>query len=398
MSRDITNRIYTEYFNIIRMEFDLFNTILSQQQASHRNMNRIISNYQNYILYPSILAENRDRTRNNVEYNHRRRRREWTREFYRNNHAHTTTNETTRNSNETTRNSNETTSNSNNNTILRDPSSNNITRNIFDISYNNNFYIPRMPPILPPPPPPPTTNTSYWGRNRTRYSNTTYIPPTIRRTPPLRFPGNNLQRFINTTLHSGNTDQPASIEQVLNNTTSYLWQENTNNNQIICPISRLPFDNTTYICKINHCGHIFTHGHLLKWFSKNSTCPICRFNIADASNNSVTENQTNSTNSTTRSFGTSTTPISTSNIDLSFINTAFDLSSNTIDASNNIFNNLTENITTLLRNEIQQLDPSQNSILSAEISFNIPQFIPNSNVNTERNTITAFSEEEEEDP
>ena len=59
MSNDITNRIYTEYFNIIQMEYDLFNTILSQQQASHRSMNRIISNYQNYILYPSILAENR---------------------------------------------------------------------------------------------------------------------------------------------------------------------------------------------------------------------------------------------------------------------------------------------------------------------------------------------------
>ena len=57
---------------------------------------------------------------------------------------------------------------------------------------------------------------------------------------------------------------------------------------------------------------------------------------------------------------------------------------------------MTENITTLLRNEIQHLDPSQNSILSAEISFNIPQFIPNSNLNTERNNITAFSEEDED--
>ena len=391
MSNDITNRIYTEYFNIIQMEYDLFNTILSQQQASHRSMNRIISNYQNYILYPSILAENRERARNNEQDNHRRRRREWTREFYRNNHTHTTTNETTRNSN--------------NNTILRDPSSNNITRNIFDISNNNNtFRIPRMPPNIVPPPPPPTTNTSFWGRNRTRYSNNTnslFFPSTLRRPPPLRFPRDNLQRFINTTLHSGNPDRPASIEQLLNTTTSYLWQENVNTNQIICPISRLPFDNTTYVCKINHCGHIFTHVHLLKWFSKNSTCPVCRFNIADASNNSVTEIQSNSTtnstiNSTTRTLGTSTTPISTSNIDLSFINTAFDLSNNTIDASNNIFNNLTENITSLLRNEIQHLDPSHNSILSAEISFNIPQFIPNSNANTERNTITAFSEDEEE--
>ena len=373
------------------MEYDLFNTILSQQQASHRNMNRIISNYQNYILYPSILAENRQRTRNNDEIHatHRRRRREWARDYYYRN-------------NETTRNSDRTNTNSNTNTILRDPSSNNITRNIFDIS-NNRLHIPRMPPILPPPPPP-TTNNSYWGRNRTRYSsnmsnpvNNFFLPSTLRRATPLRFPRNNLQRFINTTLHSGNIDRPANIEQVLNNTTSYLWQENTNNEQIICPISRLPFDNTTFICKINHCGHIFTHVHLLKWFSKNSTCPICRFNIADSSNNTVTENQSNSTNnSTTRSLGTSTTPISTSNIDLSFINSSIDLSNNIVDTSNNILNNLTENITTILRNEIQHFDPSQNSILSAEISFNIPEFIPNSNVNTQRNNITAFSEEDED--
>ena len=51
MSHDnITNRIYTEYFNIIRMEFDLFNTILSQQQASHRNMNRITVSYTHLTL------------------------------------------------------------------------------------------------------------------------------------------------------------------------------------------------------------------------------------------------------------------------------------------------------------------------------------------------------------
>ena len=78
MSSDsnITNIVYNEYFNIIRMEYELFNSIITQQQTTHRNLNSILSNYQNYILYPSILAENRERARQNEREAQRERERE----------------------------------------------------------------------------------------------------------------------------------------------------------------------------------------------------------------------------------------------------------------------------------------------------------------------------------
>ncbi len=64
MDNDLTSQIYTEYFNIIHLEHELFNTILNRQANINDNLHRMLLNYQNYILYPST-ASNRRRNANN---------------------------------------------------------------------------------------------------------------------------------------------------------------------------------------------------------------------------------------------------------------------------------------------------------------------------------------------
>lgn len=62
MDNDLTSQIYTEYFNIIHLEHELFNTILNRQSTINDNLHRMLLNYQNYILYPDTLG----RRRNNI--------------------------------------------------------------------------------------------------------------------------------------------------------------------------------------------------------------------------------------------------------------------------------------------------------------------------------------------
>lgn len=47
----------------------------------------------------------------------------------------------------------------------------------------------------------------------------------------------------------------------------------------VCPITLNPFREGECIARIRHCGHIFHHNALQRWFTQNSACPVCRHNI-----------------------------------------------------------------------------------------------------------------------
>jgi len=50
-------------------------------------------------------------------------------------------------------------------------------------------------------------------------------------------------------------------------------------NYQVCPISLEDFHDGESLTRILHCGHIFKTGELTRWFTRNSHCPTCRYDI-----------------------------------------------------------------------------------------------------------------------
>jgi hypothetical protein len=88
-----------------------------------------------------------------------------------------------------------------------------------------------------------------------------------------------LQEFINTTMNYGNPNIPANNNQIMQETSITHYEDLSESDSIICPISLVPFDASSNILRINHCGHIFDAHFLRRWFRQDSRCPICRYNI-----------------------------------------------------------------------------------------------------------------------
>jgi hypothetical protein len=57
-----------------------------------------------------------------------------------------------------------------------------------------------------------------------------------------------------------------------------------------CPISILDFNDSDMVTIIRNCGHIFHTTELRTWFNTHCTCPVCRFDIREARNNSSNNN------------------------------------------------------------------------------------------------------------
>ena len=158
-----------------------------------------------------------------------------------------------------------------------------------------------------------------------------------------------------------------TINDVYNSTSTYTYRasENTSDTDAsdnICPIDRQPYTDGDEIIKINHCGHNFRRRNLLNWFTRRSTCPICRYDIRSHSN-------TTTANTTTANTTTNTTT--------NFINELSNIISNTMqdvlensDTSNNIvtaeveFNSTVpyEFTSNINNTNINQTDSSNNSV------------------------------------
>ena len=54
-------------------------------------------------------------------------------------------------------------------------------------------------------------------------------------------------------------------------------------NQTQCPIALEDFVDGEQVCRISHCGHMFKRTNLLRWFDKNTCCPVCRHNLLEQS-------------------------------------------------------------------------------------------------------------------
>lgn len=50
-----------------------------------------------------------------------------------------------------------------------------------------------------------------------------------------------------------------------------------------CPVSHDTFNNNSDVTRIRHCGHYFGREAIMRWFTINVHCPICRYDIRNLS-------------------------------------------------------------------------------------------------------------------
>lgn len=195
---------------------------------------------------------------------------------------------------------------------------NNIIRqNINDI-INNSLNIPRVRtnntsiyerPInrRRPPPPPPTQSqpirytvtedpiTQIPNASRMYSNGYNYViinPQPLEETllSEVDIPASNLSTDIMRLLQNifqQNTNSLPTSEQITNATQIIKYADIVNPRQNECSICFERFQPDEMVMIIRHCGHIFKSAPLNEWFTRNSTCPVCRYDIRTE----VTENR-----------------------------------------------------------------------------------------------------------
>ena len=220
-----------------------------------RYIQQLIDN--NNVIRDNIISGSyflRNNTTNNRRRNRNRNRR--TNDLNNNNNNTHNSNYNTYNSNYNTPNSNYNTPNSNYNT----PNSNYNTPNYN--YYTPNYYLPNyyLPHYYLPP--------TYYRPNY-NLSNSNY---NANRT--LRFQPSNMlyQRTYRPPLYT-------LQRQIELSTQNARYGDLVSPLHTICPISHEPFNENSQVTIIRHCGHIFNTTELNTWFTNNSVCPVCRYDV-----------------------------------------------------------------------------------------------------------------------
>ena len=74
-------------------------------------------------------------------------------------------------------------------------------------------------------------------------------------------------------------------QQEIENATSIVTLADLPPGTTNCPITMERFNSESEILRINHCGHVFTRDSILRWFRNHVSCPVCRYDIRQRSNN-----------------------------------------------------------------------------------------------------------------
>ena len=86
--------------------------------------------------------------------------------------------------------------------------------------------------------------------------------------------------ITNTTTTNTRRRQIPTIEQITNSTNSIIYDaSNQEFTTHVCPITLTDFINGENLLSIRHCQHVFKESSLMNWFSRNSLCPLCRYDI-----------------------------------------------------------------------------------------------------------------------
>jgi len=82
-----------------------------------------------------------------------------------------------------------------------------------------------------------------------------------------------------------NTQGYPTINQIINATERFVYNDEIRGRitHDTCPISLEAFQEEEELCEIKHCHHVFKWSSIQTWFSRNSHCPVCRFDIRNHS-------------------------------------------------------------------------------------------------------------------
>ena len=144
-----------------------------------------------------------------------------------------------------------------------------------------------------------TGNRNYSPQNYTYSNLNTYTPPSIESTSftvPITGTNNPLSWFWDSVPiypTQAEINQATSIVPY-----SELENQETTERQLTCPITMEHFSENMEIIKINYCGHCFKKDALLRWFRNHVSCPVCRHDIREIPNNSITNDNSNDDNNT----------------------------------------------------------------------------------------------------
>lgn len=69
-----------------------------------------------------------------------------------------------------------------------------------------------------------------------------------------------------------------------------------------CPISLDDFEYGEELCEIRHCHHVFKWTSLQNWFSRNTQCPVCRYDITTSTSSEGDVPSSSSSSSSASSF------------------------------------------------------------------------------------------------
>jgi len=162
----------------------------------------------------------------------------------------------------------------------------------------------------PPPQPSSLSNQSIYYQNRTtpinNRRNQINLPYNTHTSGPYSYPSrnhipNNSRIFRNIheqilprQANTSNNNIPTMI-QILRATETKIYSEISNPVNTTCPITQEEFSQNQEIIQIKNCQHNFKPDALLRWFSRNSTCPFCRYNIINFNNIDISNNEQDDT-------------------------------------------------------------------------------------------------------
>jgi hypothetical protein len=190
----------------------------------------------------------------------------------------------------------------------------------------------------------------------------TYIQPTENSNSNSNInPNSNILNLLNSFLNTNVIIRPT--QQQINNASSIIrfGSIQTPSNES-CPISLENFQPNDLVRQIHHCGHIFSQNSFNQWFQINVRCPVCRYDIREYNNNTITSNSTEDD-----------TILDNVDIEEEKYNPNNSNNSNLTELTNNILSSFTDNIVENLfrniplnrNNNSQQLfyDPSNNLLI-----------------------------------
>lgn len=139
--------------------------------------------------------------------------------------------------------------------------------------------------------------------------------------------------FFNNNSFFSNVPVVPTQEQINQACETINYSTNLTYNQRNCPISLTTFRDGQEVMRIRYCGHIFVPSHLRQWFSLNTRCPVCRYDIRNYTQGNTMDTSNigpftfdTSTNTTDSSSSSIVSPINVNNntSSVSVVTTAFE--------------------------------------------------------------------------